>query len=214
MRVSSVDGAGGARVGQRSVRDQVVVIVGACCGVGLAAGHELARAGARVVLAGCPWVAAVASEIGASGGEAVHCVADPRQLDDAQRAARLALDFYERIDAWVNVVEPHAPSRVSEESTGVAPRHWGLVNGSLVAFWNMKDAGGTIINVCADPPDSAESRAAAHFTQVLQAGVRRMSTPIALSLVETHGAEPREVAAAVAATITRSREPSSRREVA
>lgn len=187
-------------IDRKPLRDRVTVIVGACYGYGLAAAYEVAHAGSAVVLAGtCGLVAEVASEIRESGGEAIHCVADPSQLDGAQAVARLALDRHGHVDGWVNVVERtaapcHDTSEDLDDDDGTTRRHWGVVNGSLVAIWIMREAGGTLVNVCRDVPFARPVRAAAHFTGTLQQSVRREGLPIDISLLEGIRRPPQEVA--------------------
>lgn len=194
-------GARGAlTIDRKPLRDRVTVIAGACYGYGLAAAYEVASAGARVILAGtCGLVAEIASEIRASGGEAIPCVADIATLDGAQAIARVALEECGRVDAWVNVVERgpspcDAASTELDEIASAARRHCGVVNGSLVALWNMREAGGTIVTVCRDVPFASGVRAAAHFTGTLQQSVRREGLAVDISLLEGIRRPPQDVA--------------------
>ena len=85
---------------------KVAVVTGAASGMGLLAAKELARAGAKVVMcdvneeALAREAAAIAADpaAAAAGGAAAPCRCDVRRWDDAQAAAKLAVDRFGRLD--------------------------------------------------------------------------------------------------------------------
>ena len=81
-------------------QDKVVVVTGASAGIGAALAEELARRGARLVLAARRRELLEASALRAGGAEAVPTDVTRRQEVDRLRDAALAR--FGRIDAWVN----------------------------------------------------------------------------------------------------------------
>ena len=86
--------------------NNVAVITGAASGMGLLASRELASAGAKVVMCdvnkealdGEAAALAADAAVARSGGAAAPCPCDVRRWEDAQAAAKLALDRFGRID--------------------------------------------------------------------------------------------------------------------
>lgn len=87
-----------------SVANKVVAITGAGRGIGRATAVLLASRGARVVLGARreAEIAAVANEIGVSGGEAAHRVTDVTERADLEALIALAVDRFGRLDVMVN----------------------------------------------------------------------------------------------------------------
>lgn len=88
----------------RTIRGEVAIVTGASSGIGAATALELARRGARVVLAArrAEELAGVAHAIKEAAGEA-HAI--PTDVTDAKQVARLvqqATDIYGRVDVLVN----------------------------------------------------------------------------------------------------------------
>lgn len=81
----------------------VGVITGAGSGIGAAIARDLGGAGMRLVLVGrrLEPLAARADEVRAAGGEAVAVSADVRDYADVDRAVRLALERWGKIDVLV-----------------------------------------------------------------------------------------------------------------
>lgn len=82
------------------LKDTVVAITGASSGIGRATAHELARAGARVVLGARrrDRLEALEAEF---PGQAVAVEMDVRSPDDSRRLVRTALDRFGRLDSLV-----------------------------------------------------------------------------------------------------------------
>lgn len=89
-----------------TLQDSVVVVLGASSGLGRGVALELARAGARVVLAARRdgLLAEIEGEIRAAGGDALAVSCDISQADQVAAVARAALDRHGRIDVWINNV--------------------------------------------------------------------------------------------------------------
>ena len=86
------------------IENKVVVITGAGSGIGRAAALLLASRGARVVLGARrePQIAAVAAEIQAAGGQAVHRRADVTRREDLEALVQLACAQFGRLDVLLN----------------------------------------------------------------------------------------------------------------
>jgi len=87
-----------------NIEGKVVAITGASSGIGRATAQLLAARGAVVVLGARreEKLAAVANEIVAAGGRAVHLVTDVTRRHDLQALVGLACDRFGRLDVLVN----------------------------------------------------------------------------------------------------------------
>lgn len=88
----------------KKVKDQIVVVTGASSGAGRAIAIELAREGARLVLAARreEALAEVVEECREVGGSALAFVADVKEMLDVHRLAKEAVQQFGAIDVWVN----------------------------------------------------------------------------------------------------------------
>jgi NAD(P)-dependent dehydrogenase (short-subunit alcohol dehydrogenase family) len=86
------------------LRDRVAIVTGAAQGIGAACARELAREGARIVVADLNEAggARVAAEIRAAGGEARSERADVGSKPDADALVARAVSHYGRVDVLVN----------------------------------------------------------------------------------------------------------------
>lgn len=87
-----------------NITGKVVIITGASSGIGRATAKLLAERGAFVVLGARreEKLAAVAGEITAAGGKAIHRVTDVRQRGDLEALVHLAIERGGRLDVLVN----------------------------------------------------------------------------------------------------------------
>ena len=89
----------------KPIHEQVVVVFGASSGIGRAAAHQLAKRGAKVVIAarGSDDLISLFDEITASGGAAIAIPADVANYAAVQMVADRAVEAYGRLDTWVHV---------------------------------------------------------------------------------------------------------------
>lgn len=87
----------------KPVGEQVIVVVGASSGIGLATALEAGRRGARVVLAarGVAALEEAATQIRASGGDAIAVPTDVTDFPQVEALAARAAGVYGRIDSWI-----------------------------------------------------------------------------------------------------------------
>lgn len=87
------------------LQDKVAVVTGSSRGIGRAIALELARRGAKVVVnynSSADAANEVVEAIERDGGEAIAVQADVRDLDQAKRLVKAAIDTFDRIDILVN----------------------------------------------------------------------------------------------------------------
>jgi len=87
-----------------SLRDKVVVITGGGTGIGLAAAHMFAKAGAKVVIGEVSFERSgeAADEVNALSGRAIGIVADVGDEQSAGDMVRTAMESYGQIDVLYN----------------------------------------------------------------------------------------------------------------
>jgi len=92
---------------------KVALVTGAGSGIGRASAQALAEAGAAVILVSRTEskVRQLASEIEASGGRAIYAECDVSDRDQVQRAVKLGMDRFGRIDILVNSAGINTPRR-------------------------------------------------------------------------------------------------------
>jgi short-subunit dehydrogenase len=138
----------------QGVNGKVVVITGASSGAGRAIAVELAKQGARLILAARREEALleVVEECNSLGGTAMPVVADTRYTDNMQELARAAYRTGGRIDMWVNNAGVLAagefdklPAQVNEEV--IRTNLIGYMNGAYAVLPYFKNQGyGILVN--------------------------------------------------------------------
>ncbi|HJW16710.1 MAG TPA: SDR family oxidoreductase [Flavisolibacter sp.] len=138
----------------RGANGKVVVITGASSGAGRAIAVELAKQGARLILAARREEALneVVEECNSLGGTAISVMADTRFTDNMQELARAAYRTGGRIDMWVNNAGVLAagefeklPAQVNEEV--IRTNLVGYMNGAYAVLPYFKNQGyGILVN--------------------------------------------------------------------
>lgn len=137
------------------LKDKVVIVTGAGRGIGASTARELARRGARVVVAARGEQAdKIAAEIGAAGGEALAAACDVADHASVARLVETVVGRYGRVDAVINnagTVEPIGPIAETD------PEQWArALEVNLVGAYHLVRAalphmleagGGTVVNL-------------------------------------------------------------------
>src|SRR3982751_4863770 len=185
----------------KNLNKQVVVITGASSGIGLVTARMAAERGARLVVAARSEEAlkALVSEIKASGGEAVHVVADVASEDDVRRISEAARQHFGGFDTWINNAGVSIYGKLTEVSIEDQRRlfdtnFWGVVYGSYVAAEHLKQRrGGALINVGSTLSDraipiqgiySASKHAVKGFTDALRMELEAEGAPVSVTLIK------------------------------
>jgi citronellol/citronellal dehydrogenase len=148
----------GSEVFRDGVLDgRVAVVTGGGTGLGKAAAAELARCGARVLIAGrrVEVLDAAAAEIGAG---TVTVSADVREPEGAERVVRAALDAFGRLDVLVN----NAGGQYFVPAEAIEPKGWRAVHRLNVGATELMSRtayelalrpqrSGTVLNVTLSP---------------------------------------------------------------
>lgn len=133
---------------------KVVIVTGAASGLGKESALAAAAEGARIVACDVNAAGAktVAREIAAAGGEAVAATVDVSDMVQTQKAAKLAVKTYGRIDALMNF----AGIVINGSATAADQASWDKVIAvNLTGTWlmnravlpAMQETGGAIVNI-------------------------------------------------------------------
>ncbi len=132
----------------------VAVITGAGTGIGEGTAHVLARAGARVVLAGRreAQIEQVAAAIREEGGQAIAVATDVTKDEDIENLMQAAIDKWGRLDILINNA---GGSPIQAPLIDLPREEWdATVALNLTAVWNctryaarVMEDGGRIVNV-------------------------------------------------------------------
>lgn len=136
----------------RPIERQVVVITGASSGMGLLTAREMARRGARVVMAArnARDLAQAAAEIRRDGGDAVAVPTDVTDADQVHRLARSAVEAFGRIDTWIGAAAVSAYATFREQPAEdfeqvLRVNFLGQVNGARAALPYLEQSGGALV---------------------------------------------------------------------
>jgi NADP-dependent 3-hydroxy acid dehydrogenase YdfG len=171
----------------KPLNEQVVVLTGACSGIGLCTAQLAAQRGATLVLIArnVRLLESLMSIIGASGRDAICLAADVTMREQMIAAARTAAGRFGRIDSWINNPGLSIYGRLDQVTEADSRRlfdvnFWGVVNGSLAALPHLLSTGGSLINLGGEIPDdalplqgmySSSKHAVKGFTDALRAEV-------------------------------------------
>lgn len=194
----------------KAIQRQVIVIMGASSGIGLATARKAAKAGARLVLAARSGeaISKLAEELNAAAGRtvAVGVQADVANPADVQRVAEVALDQFAGFDTWIN----NAGVSIYGRSTNVPVEEmrrlmdvnfWGQVHGSLEALRHFRQRlatgndgyGCALLNVGSVESDralpltasySASKHAVKGFTDALRMEVEQEGLRVMVTLIK------------------------------
>ena len=189
------------RVKLKPLDQQVVVVVGATSGIGLAVARRAAAAGAKVVIAARDEeaLAEVVRGIEAQGGQAAYAVADVADESAVQGVVQTAETRFGGFDTWVNVAGAGVYARLEEISEADHRRlfetnYWGVVYGSLAAVRRFRRTGGgaliTIGSIASEMPTpllsayAASKHAVKGFTDSLRLELIGDGVPVSVTLIK------------------------------
>ena len=184
----------------RPLDQQVIVITGASSGIGRCTAIEVAKRGAKTVLAarGVEALETARQEIEAAGGEALVVPTDVADYGQVEALGQRAVERFGRIDTWFN----NAGVAVIAEFTQTTPAEFrqivdinlmGEVYGTMVALRLMSEQGGTIINMASvegerSLPLHAAYAAAKHgvqgFSEALRVELEHNKTPVRVTVIK------------------------------
>jgi NAD(P)-dependent dehydrogenase (short-subunit alcohol dehydrogenase family) len=180
----------------REVGEQVVVLTGASSGIGRDTALELARRGAKLVLAARNREAldTLVGEVERLGGLAVAVATDVSDYQQLTELASRAVERFGRIDTWVNNASVSTYGTVEqldvEEIRRVIEVNLlGEIYGMKAALPHLRRSGGTIINVSSTLGKRAVALQAAYcaakhgvvaFGEALRLELRHAKVPVAV----------------------------------
>jgi short-subunit dehydrogenase len=185
---------------QKPINEQTIVITGASSGIGRITAEMAAEHGANVVLSARSGEALdeIVNEIRTKGGHAIAVDADVKNEEDMERLASEAVKTYGGIDTWVNNAGVSIYAKIEDSTSEDAhelfeTNFWGVFHGSRTAVKQMKQSGGTLINVGSTLSDraipvqgiySASKHAVKGFTDALRMELEHDNIPVQVTLIK------------------------------
>lgn len=187
----------------KPIAEQVMVIVGASSGIGLATARAAALRGARVMLVARnePVLRDISEAIAIGGGDVAYAVADVGSLAQVEAAADRAVARFGRIDTWVHcagvaIYAKLVDTPADEHEQLFRTNYFGAVNGALTAVGHLRDRGGALIvigSIAADIPSpvmgaySASKHAVKGYIESLRIELNAERLPISVTLIKPSG---------------------------
>jgi len=184
----------------KRVSDQVIVITDAISPIGRATAKLAAKKGACLVLAARDEeeLRRVVEEIENYGGHAISVGCDVADLDDVDRVGAVARERFGTFDTWINnaSVSIHGKlyeAHMSEKRRLFNVNFWGTVHGCRTALHELKERGGSVINVASmisdravplEGIDSAAKAAVKAYTDALRMELENDGIPVSLTLIK------------------------------
>lgn len=187
----------------KPLADQVIVIIGASSGIGLATARAAAHKGAKVLLVARSGdeMREVVEEITRNGGTADCFAADVGDAAAVEAAAAHAVQRFGRIDTWVNnasvaIYAKLLETPLDEHQQLFRTNYFGMVNGCAAAVPRLKEAGGALITVASIASDipspimgvySASKFAVKAYMEILRIELGKAGLPISVSIIKPSG---------------------------
>jgi NADP-dependent 3-hydroxy acid dehydrogenase YdfG len=185
----------------KGLSEQVVVIVGASSGIGLATAEAAAKKGAKLVLNARSGntLNEIVAKITAAGGQAVAVPGDVVNRADMERVAQTAVERFGRIDTWVHNAGLGLWGRLDQTPDADARalfdvNFWGMVNGCQAALPHLKGHGGALIVVGSEVSDAmaplqgiyvATKHAVKGYVDTLRVEVEEVDkAPVSVTLIQ------------------------------
>ncbi len=184
----------------KNLEDQVVVITGATSGIGLVTARMAAKRGAKLVLVARTESAlcSLATELRATGAEAIYVKADVGIENDVKAVRDAASKEFGGFDTWVNNAAVSIYGKVTDVPIEDHRRlfetnYWGVVYGSLIAADHLATKGGAIVNVGSALSDRAipiqgaycaSKHAIKGFSDALRMELEHDKSPVSVTLIK------------------------------
>jgi short-subunit dehydrogenase len=188
---------------RRKLKDSVIVVTGASSGIGRETALQLAKAGARLVLAARREepLHTLQEECERAGARCLVVPTDVANEDEVHALATRAVQTFGRIDGWINNAGVYALGSMEQTPLHVYRRlmdvnFFGVVHGTRAAAAQMKtqEQGGVIINVSSEASSVSIALASAytaskHAVRGFTAAIRQelLETPVRVSNVMPAG---------------------------
>jgi NADP-dependent 3-hydroxy acid dehydrogenase YdfG len=205
---------------RKPLSEQIVVMAGACGGIGLCTARMAGLQGATLVFVSPKTTSldSLVALVESTGGSAWHVPTDLCRREQVVAAAEAASRRFGRIDTWINTAGLSIMGRLDEVSEADSRRlfevnFWSVVNGSLAALPHLVAAGGSLINVGSEVGQEAAAwqglyasskQAVRGFTDALRMEIEEAdAAPVSIAMVEPAGAcgsgvlDPVQVAEAI-----------------
>jgi short-subunit dehydrogenase len=182
-------------MGDRRFSGRVALITGASSGIGAALARELARRGARVILAArrLDRLNQLAADIRAAGGDAEPVCCDVTRDGDVERAVAVAIARFGRLDAVVanagfGVSGPMATLVVDDYRRQFETNVLGVVRSAMAAAPALSERGGLLVIIGSvtgfvAPPGSSAYAMSKHAVRALAQALHAELAPQGIAVL-------------------------------